>query len=260
MRWADKVELGAIVAASALTLWLAPMLPNRLSIGSLMLVGASIFLGQGVLRDVWLLLRSKRNAAGESGPARQCLCVESGLGVLVIVLGLTLLLAGVSTGVALSRASWTVLVAGALLVGFFLKDYVFEWNPWRLRREPDHLNVVLRGGGADAPCARQRYGFLVGVCAGPGRTDAGAETGGGGGWAARSTIHQTRRPPQPAAAAPTGRARASRSAQLAARYSRRGPPRTIRRSVCRFSRPPRNPAPSGRPCYGSSTSASPCCT
>jgi len=30
-----------------------------------------------------------------------------------------------------------------LLSGFLIKDYVIEWNPWKLSKEKDHMNIIF---------------------------------------------------------------------------------------------------------------------
>ncbi len=143
MRRIEVVELTLIAAATVAAAWLAPRLPARLPIGMLALVAAAVQLTQGLLRDAWLLWRSRQAARTPSATGQRCLCVESGLGVIAIVLGVALLLSGAGGTVTLQRMGWAVVVVTSLATGFALKDWVFEWNPWRLRREKDHANIIF---------------------------------------------------------------------------------------------------------------------
>jgi hypothetical protein len=35
-------------------------------------------------------------------------------------------------------------IAAVLVAGFLLKDFVFEWSPWRIYRERDHASLHFR--------------------------------------------------------------------------------------------------------------------
>ena len=135
--------MSLLALTTLVTAWFAPALPGRLSIGALALVAASILLGQGLLRDLWLLWRSRQASRAPGAAGHRCLCVESGLGVLIVFAGVALLLGGVGDSVALSRVGWTLLVLLSLVTGYTVKDWVFEWNPWRLRREKDHASIIF---------------------------------------------------------------------------------------------------------------------
>lgn len=106
----------------------------------IVLAGAVILLGQGLIRDVSLLLFRRR---GTGAPKKaQCFCLESTVGLTGVVLGLGLLFAGVTMKVALGPIGTTLFVGTILIVGFIVKDYVLAWGPWRIRKDPDHMNII----------------------------------------------------------------------------------------------------------------------
>ena len=80
---------------------------------------------------------------GESGEKVPCMCVESTLGLVGVVTGLTLLAVGLPHTVAIHRWGWGVLVLSVTGVGFLIRDLVFEWNPWRIRFDKNHMNIVF---------------------------------------------------------------------------------------------------------------------
>ena len=139
----ETVEMTLVVLLTAAAAIVSPILPARLAVGTLALVAASMLLAQGLLRDLWLLSRRRRSGGPSGGTASRCLCVESGVGVLAVLLGLVLTLGGLGGSVSLGRIGWPALVAAVFGAGFLLKDWVFEWHPWRLRREKDHANLVF---------------------------------------------------------------------------------------------------------------------
>lgn len=154
MRTLARVELALIALATGVVALAASALPTHASLGGLALVVASTLFGQGLVRDLWLLRHPQPSLGAPLAEGRPIVCVESGLGIVLLLVGLVLLAAGVSTSFALARLGWTGLVATTLLAGFGIKDLVLEARPLRLRFEPDHGNVIL-GWGRSAPRCRR---------------------------------------------------------------------------------------------------------
>jgi hypothetical protein len=144
MTTAEKFE-AALIAFGAAATWLAaPLLPVRLEFGALLLVVCVLLLLQGLLRDIWLLAVRRRAAAAEPAKAMACICVESAVGAAGVAAGLVVLGAGLGRPVVMTAAGWALCVAMTATAGFVLKDFVVGWSPWSIRREPDHLNIVVR--------------------------------------------------------------------------------------------------------------------
>jgi hypothetical protein len=49
-----------------------------------------------------------------------------------------------STQVAIGRWEFFFAVAGTMVLGFLIKDFVISWKPPGVRREKDHLNLIVR--------------------------------------------------------------------------------------------------------------------
>ena len=111
--------------------------------GTLLLWASALLLFQSLVRDVWLLRRAKQ--AVQTMPMRKlsCLCVESTVGVTGVVTGIVLLGIGWDHSVIMTRWTWSLLGIITMTIGFIIKDYVFGWNPWRIRRDNDHLSIVF---------------------------------------------------------------------------------------------------------------------
>ncbi len=154
MRTLARVELALIGLATGAVAVAAPALPAQVSLGGLALVVACTLFGQGLLRDLWLLRHPQPSLTAPLTEGRPIVCVESGLGIVLLLVGATLLAAGVSTTFALARVGWTGTISATLLAGFAIKDLVLEARPFRLRFEPDHGNVIL-GWGRSAPRCRR---------------------------------------------------------------------------------------------------------
>ena len=143
MTTAEKSEIALIPLAGACA-WLAgTWLPQDIGVGSLLLASSVLILLQGLLRDLWLL--SQRKAAQQSGERQEilCMCVESTVGVTGVVAGLIILGSALNRPVPMTPWLWSLLAITVLVVGFAVKDLIFEFRPFRVRRDKDHLNIVF---------------------------------------------------------------------------------------------------------------------
>ena len=143
MTTAEKIELALIPVASVLVWFISERLPAQIGIGSLLLAASVLLLLQGLIRDVWLL--SKRRQQSHSGPRQEalCMCVESTVGVTGVVAGLIVLGSAADSTLFVSPMLWCILAVTVLAIGFAIKDFVFEWRPFRIRRDKDHVNLVF---------------------------------------------------------------------------------------------------------------------
>ena len=140
---AEKCEL-ALVPLLAATAWLlAPLLPTGLSLGHIFLVCSVLLLLQSLVRDLWLLASMRRHGKAESREKAPCMCVESTVGLAGVVMGLTLLAVGLTQTVAIHRWGWGGLVLSVTGIGFLIRNLVFEWSPWRIRLDKNHMNIVF---------------------------------------------------------------------------------------------------------------------
>ena len=105
---------------------------------------AALLLLQSLIREPWLLSRARGSARPKGRKAAKCLCAESALGITIIVLATLLLRSRLDQAVMVTRWGWSLLVMGILLVGFLLREFVIGWQPWRIYREPGHLNLAAR--------------------------------------------------------------------------------------------------------------------
>jgi hypothetical protein len=100
-------------------------------------------LGQGLIRDVAILLRARKQPAAEKQGEAQCMCLESTVGATGIIAGIVLTVA-LTGSVALSRNGFLLAALATMLLGLLLKDVVITWNPLGFKREQDHLNLIVR--------------------------------------------------------------------------------------------------------------------
>jgi hypothetical protein len=141
---AEIIELGSIPLVTGLAAWLAPRPGLALEIGEWLAGGALLLLGQGLVRDLWLL-REARQAKPVPAPVHaSCLCVESALGLTSVLAGIGLVGFGRGSLVRLSPDLLAGGVAVIMVAGFLLKDFVVTWSPWGIRREKDHAQVIFR--------------------------------------------------------------------------------------------------------------------
>jgi hypothetical protein len=136
MTRAEVVEVIIIIALIA-AVWLLPG-PGvwTIAFGKAVAYSAALLLAQGLIRDIARLAFARR-AEGEKRRI-MCLCAESTLGLILIVMGLGLTLIGIQDVVTLGPVGRTVLVAAILVIGFIAKDYVVS-----IRKERDHASVIV---------------------------------------------------------------------------------------------------------------------
>jgi len=142
MTIAEKIELAIIPIIGLCTFYIASALPDNIPAGRLFLAVSALLLFQSLLRDLWLLSRKQKDEE-TNGIAVQCMCIESTVGFTGIIIGGVLLGSGIGGPVSMSNWSWGILVVFILSFGFFIKDFVFEWSPWRIRRDKNHMNIVF---------------------------------------------------------------------------------------------------------------------
>lgn len=139
MRAFEWGELGLICLGSG-ALWLStPELSWTISYGTVLCYAAGLILGQGLIRDLALIV--KRRVKGEAkteGARLKCLCAESSLGLLVIVLGCAMLFLGIEKSVSFHQWGLTGTAFGIMVLGFLIKDYVVI-----VRKEKDHQNLII---------------------------------------------------------------------------------------------------------------------
>jgi len=140
----EKIELGAIPVCVAAGGWLTPGSGLTLEIGEIMAAAALVLLIQGFFRDLYLLWQSKRETPAGSVMSARCFCVESTIGLTGVVAGIGLTAIGFNHRAHLEATSVMISIGAVLFVGFLLKDFVFEWSPWKIFREKNHAQVIFR--------------------------------------------------------------------------------------------------------------------
>jgi hypothetical protein len=144
MNIAEIVEFSLIPAIGLGVWWWSAALPAHVEVGKLLLWASALLLLQSLLRDVWLLAKSRRKARLNPPRVAQCMCVESMIGMSGVVMGLLLFSFGIGKSVIMERWTWSTFAMVVLVVGFVIKDYVLEAKPWRLRRDKDHVNLIVK--------------------------------------------------------------------------------------------------------------------
>jgi len=143
MTISEKVEITLIPLLGAIFWFMPVSLPEKLGSGRLLLVAATILLLQGLIRDLWLLRKSKLSVKTDSPVRARCLCAESLIGITGVIVGLGISGSGIDRLVSLGSGTWSILIMAVLIIGYGMKDYVIDLNPLRIRRDKDHINIIF---------------------------------------------------------------------------------------------------------------------
>ena len=139
----ERVELALIGLVCVVVAVAGARFGGTYSLGELVLYGAAALLAQSLVRDLWLLSQA-RKAEGSGQPRKaRCMCIESTIGMAGVLAGGLLMLAGIGPGVTLGAVHVAAGLGLILIGGFLVKDWVFTWSPFRLLRDPDHINIVV---------------------------------------------------------------------------------------------------------------------
>ncbi len=141
---AEKIELGLVVLATAVLALSAVHLPDTLELGAFLALAALALLGQGLVRDLWLLTKQRKAGADAHREEARCMCLESTVGLGGVLTGV--LLTAFAVPFTVRMAEWAWPVAGGLVwgAGFAIKDMVIQWSPWKVRRVKDHGSILVR--------------------------------------------------------------------------------------------------------------------
>jgi hypothetical protein len=144
MTRAEKIELGLIAATGVGLSVFASARPPQVELGNLVLYASALLLLQSLLRDIWLLIKARSATPGSSRRVARCMCAESTVGITGIAIGTALVGFGLGKPIVMSAWTWGVQAVLVLMIGFLIKDYVVESGPWRIRRDSDHVNILVR--------------------------------------------------------------------------------------------------------------------
>lgn len=132
----------AVLALASTLAW--PYLPAEITVSRWILGCAVLLLAQSLLRDISILLRGRGVKQGIAARSANCMCLESTIGAVGVVVGLGAAgLANFGTA-SFGRVGFSLSVVGTLAFGLTIKDWVISWYPWGFRREKDHLNLIVR--------------------------------------------------------------------------------------------------------------------
>ena len=139
----EKTEL-ILIPISGIGFWfLAPQLPGQLTIGHLLLTMSVLLLLQSLIRDLFLLARTKRASSSDHKKAMRCMCLESTVGMTGILISIGMLGFGALPIILLNKWIWSGLVVLILGTGFVIKDLIIDSRPWRIVRDKEHMNIVF---------------------------------------------------------------------------------------------------------------------
>jgi hypothetical protein len=141
-----------VVAGTVLVGGLSSFLPPSVRVGTLAAGLGVALLVQGLVRDLFTLAEQARaRRRGEPAVAaehRACLCLESLVGLPLVLAGVALTMAFSDGVVRMAGWSWPLLAGVVFGVGYVIRDLVFEWRPrWRVTQVKNHGAILVQWRG-----------------------------------------------------------------------------------------------------------------
>jgi hypothetical protein len=144
MTRAEWIELMVILVVSAASWLMWSYFSSPMPLWQVVIGFSVLLLAQSLLRDLTILFRRRHAVTDESLKEAQCFCLESTLGITGIVAAIALVGVSSSMRIVFQRWEFILAIAGTLVLDFLIKDLVISWNPWAIRCEKDHLNLIVR--------------------------------------------------------------------------------------------------------------------
>jgi len=145
MTRAEWIEIFAIAIVTAASWPASELFHSTMPLWQIVLGASALLLAQSLVRDVAILFRSRHSSSkNETRKEARCFCLESTVGLTGVIAGLALIGLGSSHQIEISRWEFLIAIAGTMALGFIIKDFVISWNPFGVRREKDHLNLIVR--------------------------------------------------------------------------------------------------------------------
>lgn len=139
----EKFEIVAIVIFVLSVYFIKDIFPSNIAVGNLLLNASSMLLAQSLIRDVWFIFNARSTKQLVPKKIAQCMCLESTVGISGVLIGILLIGVKIDWLIVMTWWTWMILVGIILSIGFYIKDFVFEWRPWRVYRDKNHMNIIF---------------------------------------------------------------------------------------------------------------------
>jgi len=144
MTRAEWIELSLVAFVAAASSQTAQFLPAAIPLWQIVLGLAALLLAQSLVRDVVIVIRQRREKSNVPKKIARCLCLESTVGATGMAAGAAVASLGVTRQFTVSPWEISIAVAATMILGLVIKDLVISWEPPRVRREKDHVNLLVR--------------------------------------------------------------------------------------------------------------------
>jgi hypothetical protein len=140
----ERIEVLIIAATVPIGWFVWPHVFGPMPIWQIVLGLSALLLAQSLVRDTAIILRSRYTSSLGVRKQAQCFCLESTVGSMGVAVGALLAALGGSSQVAIGPRDFAAAATGTMTLGFLIKDLIITWKPFGVRREKDHLNLVVR--------------------------------------------------------------------------------------------------------------------
>ncbi len=139
----------ALATTAVGALAVAGALPETVAEGSFFAGLGLALLLQGLARDLFTLAhRAKRRREGAAGGGTEhlaCMCLESTVGLPLVLGGVALTVAAADSVLSLAPWVWPLCAGLVWGAGYAIRDLVVEWRPrWRIKRVSNHGSILVQ--------------------------------------------------------------------------------------------------------------------
>jgi len=142
MNKSEYIELAGIGATAGILTVAHDALPENMDAGAFIALAILPALIQMLVRDLWLM--SCPANTDKTPRSMRCMCLESCVAYLVLAAAVLMILFGRGKVLHPTAAAWIGAVTFAQTLTFLMKDWVVDLKTLRLRRDPDHINLIFK--------------------------------------------------------------------------------------------------------------------
>lgn len=138
----EKIELAVIAVSAMGSSLIHDYTPPTVSLGQGFIWIAALMFIQSLIRDLAFIADKANHTIGAR--PQSCFCFETLISSSVLLIGFLLFFSPSPVVLEISKPTFIFAVGSVLVIGFLIKDLVFTWRPLGVRREKNHMDIIVK--------------------------------------------------------------------------------------------------------------------